>query len=393
MNYQPGKNPIIKNLMPGLTEKGKIKIGRKKAPQDGKNYQLPEKLEHFVVTTLERDATNNFIRDESIHKLLGDKPKRIPIQLLFNDIVLNLQSRYSCYSGKTLWCSGDGEFAFRQKPKTNDRDQVGCPCYRSEPKFNGDNNDGKGKCKINCTLSCIIEGAESVGGVWKFRTTGYNSYVGLLGSLILIHTKTGGFLCGLPLALTIQPKVATDPIDGKSLTIQVVGVEFDGSMQKLRDTTLKLAQQSAEFNQRMISVETEVRKMISVDSDLVDQAGDIVDEFAPENNTPETPTLPVVEDAPKPIDTPTGQAPAVINTSPGQAPAPIDTPTGQQQASDKPGEKAAVKRGRKPAAAVATQQVPQTPAPATPSVPVPQRGAEQIEMPNIPQSDEIFDLY
>jgi len=276
------RSPLVKNLCPGLMERGKIKIGMKGAVRQGANstYQMPVKLDYFLVTTLARGDDGNFLKDLEIHKLIGDKPKEIPIRLLFDDIGQNFQSRYACYYGKTLFCSGDGEYADQQKSAQDlTRIEVHCPCYRQDPTFKGDDGKGSGKCKLNGTLSCIIDEAGGVGGVWKFRTTGFNSTGGIMSSLALIKSLTGGILAGIPLKMVTAPKVATNPTDGKSVTIQVVSVIFAGTVSDLHHGALKIAQENADFRARIANVEKEVQKLLSIDSELVDQAGDITDEF------------------------------------------------------------------------------------------------------------------
>jgi hypothetical protein len=95
---------------------------------------------------------------------------------------------------------------------------------------------------------------------------------------------TGGILAGIPLVMTIQPKVATNPIDGKSQTIQVVGIEYAGTMDDLQNGALKLVQKNAEYRARLGNVQQEVRQLISVDAGADrDDASDIVDEFHPED--------------------------------------------------------------------------------------------------------------
>jgi hypothetical protein len=283
MQYEPGKSPLIRNLLPGLTEIGKIKIGKKGTARPTSagtgTWRPPVKLDHFIVTGLERDAADNdnFKVDVQIMKILGEKPRKIPIRLLFDSVEANFQSRYSCYRGKTLFCSGDGEGAFQTNEKGL-KVWIQCPCGREQPGYKGQD-----KCKINGVLSCIIDGADVVGGVWKFRTTGYNSTVGMQSSLCLIRSLSGGLLAGLDLDMTIQKKVGTDP-DGKSVTIEVVGVLFRGSIQALQKKSLEIASTNAEFRVRLAHVEEEVIKMIGVDSELVDQAGDIVEEFHPEQS-------------------------------------------------------------------------------------------------------------
>jgi hypothetical protein len=337
MEYEPGKSPLICNLMPGLTEVGKIKIGRKgeeRVSQSGGKWRVPVKLDHFVVTTLERDKTDNFVVDQKIMKDLGPEPKKIPIRLLFDSIEANFQSRYSCYKGKTLWCSGDGRGAFRTNEK-GVKDPVTCPCGREQP-----THKGPEKCKINGCLACMIDGADTIGGVWKYRTTGYNSTVGIMSSLSLIRALSGGLLAGLSLDMTIQPKVGTDP-DGKSVTIQVVGVVFRGGLVDLRKKTLEIASQNADFRARLANVEAEVVKQIGVDAELVDQAGDIVDEFHPEGDTAPTlqppgtpqapeqpPTAAVVQPSPAAPEAPKrgrGRPPAAAKAPEAPAPAPERT--------------------------------------------------------------------
>mgnify|MGYP001317446236 CR=1 FL=1 len=342
------RSPICKNLIPGLTERGKIKIGCKGAMRKssaGNPYQQPVKLDHFIVTTLERSQDGNFVKDETIHKIIGDKPKEIPVMLMFDDIALNFQCRYACYNGKTLFCSGDGEFA-DQLTEQKTRKEVSCPCYRHEPTYTG-----KDKCKINGTLSVMIQGVNHVGGIHKFRTTGYNSTVGILSSLTLIRSLTGGYLAGLPLKMTIQPKVCTSPVDGSSQTVYVVGVEFAGSLSDLQQKTLQIAQGNAEFKARMLNVENEVRKLISVDASLIDEAGDITEEFYPDEE-PET----LAE-------------PAGTVTESAETPAPTETPAPAKN-----------KRKRKSAAAEPSQSEP---------APDPESEPEQIQN---PVGDADFDI-
>jgi hypothetical protein len=289
IEYAPGHSPIIRNVIPGLPEIGKIKIGAKgseRTAASGEKYQIPVKFDHFIVTTLERGSDNNFLRNEDIHKSLGDKPKSIPIFLPYENLELNFQSRYACYTGKTLWCSGDGQAAFRLAPGKTEREQVSCTCERCSPTY-----QEKDKCKMHGTLGCIVRGATSIGGIWKFRTTGYNSTTGLTASLAYLQLQTGGHLARIPLLLKIRAKAATNPVDGKPVTIQVVGVEFDGDTKELEKTVLQIIQKDAEFRRKLIAVERETQKLLSVDAVLVDEAGDIQEEHFPEEQQPSQPEL------------------------------------------------------------------------------------------------------
>lgn len=301
---------MIKNLCPGLVELGKIKIGNKGAvrkSQGGNDWQAPQKLDHFLITTNERGADNNFILDESLHKIFGDAPKSIRVMLIYDDISLNFATRYICYYGKTVFCSGDGECAQRLQ-KDGSHKEIACPCERQDPKYAGEDGKGKGKCKINGILSVVIDGAQTVGGVWKFRTTSYNSVVGILSSLAMIQRITGGRLAGIPMVMTVSPKTVANPLDGKQQTIYVVGLQYAGTMVGLRDTGYRIAMDEAKHGISMNRIEEDAMLMLAHKpvggaglGDDLDQ--DVIDEFYPEESKPDAPGLVGASDANKPATT------------------------------------------------------------------------------------------
>ena len=297
---------MIKNLCPGLQEVGKIKIGNKGAVRksaSGNDWQAPQKLDHFLITTLERGKDNNYIVDERLQeKFGGEGCKSIPVRLIYDDISLNFASRYICYYGKRVFCSGDGEEAQRLQ-QNGSYVARGCTCGRQDPKYAGDNgsngadnvggNNGKGKCKINGILSVIIDGADSVGGVWKFRTTSYNTVVGIMSSLALISRITGGRLAGIPLNMTVSPKTTQDPVGGGQVTVYVVGLTFAGNMEILRNTGYQIAMDEAKHGISMKEIESRAMIMLShtpTGGGLGDDTDtDVVEEFYPEEANPRGP--------------------------------------------------------------------------------------------------------
>jgi len=283
---------MIKGLIPSLPERGKIKIGVKGKmirSQRGNEFQPPQKLDHFVVTTLQRGEDGNFVPDDTLMQRLGDKPTEIPVRLLYDDPTLNFPTRYACFVGRVLWCSGDGEVATRLTETPQDiasgtkqrpRD-VSCPCHRSDPAYTG-----KDKCKMNGSLSVLIEGAGGIGGVWKFRTTSYNSIVGIMSAMTFIRSLTGGVLANIPLKLRVQPKQTTAP-DGSQVVVYIVSLEFDGDMAGLQTIAHGIALDRAKMNVSIQHVEEEARRMLalagSANAPLPgDDADDIVEEFYPE---------------------------------------------------------------------------------------------------------------
>lgn len=273
----------IKNLIPVLMEYGKIKIGRKgKLVRD--KFRMPEKIDHFIVTTMDKDETDNYIVDESIMSKL-ENDKEIPVTLLYNDISLNFQSRFVCYRGMTRYCSGDGESAMRLT-KDNRYEEIICPCERCEPTYPGEDSSGKGKCKKTGCLSVLIRGAEIVGGVWKYRTTGVNSVRAITASLLLIKDQTGGLLAGIPLSMIIRPKMTTNPIDGKPVKIHIVTLIYKGNPESLREIAYNIAEIEARHRLKIGSVEEDVRRMLlSAPDEAVIGEDEIehVEEFHPED--------------------------------------------------------------------------------------------------------------
>ena len=92
---------------PMLAEVGKIKIGGKgkqTVSQKGKVFRLPEKYDHFVVTTNFKDiSTDRYIPDTELMQKIAEMTKQdpdnlklIPVTLLFDDPNLNFMVRFSC---------------------------------------------------------------------------------------------------------------------------------------------------------------------------------------------------------------------------------------------------------------------------------------------------------
>jgi len=279
-NFRPNQ---IANLIPALMERGKIKIGEKGEmirSKQGNQFQPPQKLDHFRIVGMMRGPDDNFIRDEEIHQLYGDAPTELPVRLLYDDMLLNFVCRYSCFQGMVAWCTGDGIRAKRVAGQGKYQ-MVECPCERQNPEYHG-----REKCKINGALSVIIDGAESVGGVWKFRTTSYNSVVGILSSLTLIKSVTGGPLAGVPLMLRVTPKTVIAPGTNRVQTVYVVGLEYRGTFEKLREIGYTMALDRQKHQIRMEDIEKDARRLIAYDSDMMDE--DVVPEFYPEQVSTET---------------------------------------------------------------------------------------------------------
>ncbi|MCK5600680.1 hypothetical protein KAR91_02355 [Candidatus Pacearchaeota archaeon] len=218
----------IKNLNKRLVETMKIKIGGKgeerKKRNSNEKYRLPVKWDHFKVTTLEKNSTDNFIPEKGIMDLLGDKPKKLDILLLTDDIDKNFQTAYACYQGSKLFCMGDGETAERRFEEKGEIVRNPGPCNTETCEI-----FKSGACKPSGILSGMLPQAEKVGGVAKFRTHSWNSIINITSSLEAIKLITGGVLFGIPLTMELIEKQTEE--HGK---VKVVNIVYNGSMEKLQ---------------------------------------------------------------------------------------------------------------------------------------------------------------
>ena len=280
----------IKGLTPQLAERGKIKIGglgdeRKKRDGSG-TFMLPVKYDHFVITTMQRDAAGRFMPDADLMAKInptGAKLVELPVRLLYDDGDLNFMTRYSAYQGSRCWCSGDGEVAQRLTGQNGKYGPVECPCERLEADYKG-----QPRCKPLGTLQVLLEGVDRVGGVWKFRTTSWNTVNAILSSLALIKTITGGPLAGIPLTLVLSPKTVTTP-DGKSMVAFIVSIEYRGPEQELAELGYEIARKRIERRVKMETVEVEARRLLVAphEEPAPDQA-DTAAEFYPDPEAAET---------------------------------------------------------------------------------------------------------
>lgn len=276
---------MIKNLVAGLSEAGKIKIGKKGAmvkSKKGVEFRPPQRLDHFVLTTTARDENGDYIKDESLMKKLKSREDAmlnkdgeligLPVRMLYNSVDINFNTRYAAYASARCICSGDGEIA-----KTRDGRSIPCPCLKLDAGY-----EGKDKCKIAGKLSVIIDGVDFVGAAHVFRTGSFNSVRSILGSLSLIQAASNGLLAFLPLWLIVTPKAATTP-GGQTTTIQVVSVIYRGTLDELRQKTLELSKTKAQFLVEIQNAEQTARQLISESVESDEEQASIAEEFYPDS--------------------------------------------------------------------------------------------------------------
>ncbi len=293
----PGIKPsrMIKNLNPVLMECGKIKIGGKgetKKSRNGNDFRAPVKFDHFVVTTMNKTENGDFEPDTEIMGKLGfgqtrkpelqsiegdyeivDRvaagPTRIPVRLPHDSTELNFPTCYAYYDSAKCQCRGDGEIAVTAEGETIECNPETCKHF------------GQKKCKPNGVLSVILDDAPMVGGVYKFRTTSWNSINNLIASMEFIRRLTNGMLAGLPLMLTLTPKHTTIPGTKMPTTIYMVNLEYRGSLAAMAEArrealeTRKMMKYSIEDFEKLAIAELEA-------PEDPEEAKDIQEEFYPE---------------------------------------------------------------------------------------------------------------
>lgn len=292
----------IKNLEPRLGEIGKIKIGglnpekRKNRTGDG-FHQLPVRYDHFVITHCHRGPDGNLVPNDEIMKLIGDKCKDLEILLLYNDPELNFPTSYAWYDGKKRMCQGDGATAQRRGAKDGKANgtfsTIACPCEKLEK-----DEKGGSLCKPYGILSVMLPQIDQIGGVFTFRTHGWNSVTAIMSSLELLANLTRGHIAMIP-----KLKLVLKPIAGEHGDVFVANIVFTGKLSDLYDAAFKVRELEAGQETRLMLLEknaSSAAEQMMRNEDPAEEAV-IAEEFYPAaDGTPcDTETGEVIEDQQK----------------------------------------------------------------------------------------------
>lgn len=267
---------MIKGIVPTLAEGGKIKIGGlgpKKTSSRGNEFRAPVKLDHFLVTTTQRNAAGDLIIDTAIMEALpkgsDGKCREIPIVLHDDDIERVFPTTLALYTGKKLACRGDHETAVRYEMKNGERTgnvkEMKCPCDFLNAKT-------QPVCKPHGTLHCSIRipGHAVAGSVYKWRTTSLISIQRMIGSLQQILSICGT-LTGVPLQLVLEP-IQVTPVGAPASTVYCCHVELRAAdIQQVQ----RQAIESAQMRQK-------VRALVSYTPPAIDESDDEESEVAQE---------------------------------------------------------------------------------------------------------------
>ena len=369
---------LVKGIKGRRPEIGKIKIGLKgeeRKSNNNKTFRPPEKLSHFVVTGLERDARGDFKVDaqlmaeiapkgcpKSTHPSLKDVPAltEIPIELLSDDIGDVISQAYCYYPGKAIAGRCDGETCtwFVDNKGNRLKEPFERPC-------NGEHETKGWKLHTRFDVA-IRSGRARFGGLYTFRTTSEITAEQLVGSLATLKELARGTLQGIPLVMVVRPMQVAP--DGKPTTVYVVHVEARAeSQQKLLQAVAETEEINAKFARRLEAARAEARKLLAAPgTESPEEQEEIAEEFHPE-----VVDAPVVEIAGAPAATAQTESAAAAAKPAATAPAPSSSPTTRARRQPPP---PPARRAAKPEPAPA-----ETPAPTT--EPAPAASAPQDEPP------------
>lgn len=281
-------------LNPRIVELGKIKIGGKsaqeRASRSGGTWRAPVKFDHFVVTTMQRGDGGDLVPDaELLAELARDgyadpdgQVRRLPIQLLSNEIEDVLSVTYLRYRGKKIEAKSDGVTVIRYLDKRNGEPLPAPEVTDWKPEY-ADAKDAKGVplFKLHSTLSCVIASRKARwGGVYKFRTTSRISADQLLSTLTALRSLCNGVLMGLPLNLVVTPRTVNP--NGQTSTVYVVHVELrGGDMQSVMAKAQEVARFQLDNREQITRTQAEYRRLLQA-PESIEETEAAAGEFHPE---------------------------------------------------------------------------------------------------------------
>ena len=267
--------PMIKGIRPQMRERGRITIGKKGDVNASGRGRKTIKFDHFVFTTTEKDEkTDDYILDTKMNERYGDQCREIPVRFLSDDITEIFHTSYAKYTASGIKLRGDGEnWIVYNTDGTRD--------YISDP-------DGKRgflddpDVKPHGILTVLVDGQDSVGSVYRWRTTSWNSINGMLSSLALcakIAERAGGRIAFLPMKLMYSFKWVTPQGQATKKKIPVITCEFRGSIEELQERSRDAMQYLTAGNgDRAQLAEANV---YDAEAETIEEQKDVAAEFAP----------------------------------------------------------------------------------------------------------------
>ena len=263
---------FIPDLTLALPEIGKIKIGRRGDKRTGGGLRLPEKWDHFKIGKLTKDEEGRIEIDKEMTEALGEDKTEIDISLCYDSPGLNMPHFLARFTMSKLACMGNGRKAWQRQEDGTRKEIV---CNRKECKYYKDK-----KCGPYAILSTILTKANRVGGVYVFRTGSWNSIRNIKSSMAFILNRTK-ILAGIPLKLKVRHATAMPNGLNKRVTIYVVNLEYEGTLEQLDKDAIKEIKRRTQLGTNMYELEQMQKGAIveQVKTEMEEDAEEIAGEF------------------------------------------------------------------------------------------------------------------
>lgn len=252
-------------------ELGKIKIGERGKPNKGGKSYLPKKLDHFLVTTMEREGGDGpFVRNEAVHSHpeVGDEPRELFGTLMYPTVEGNFHSEMTHYEGRRQVSSCDG----CTRTITATGESVTCSRLRG----------GDCPCKPYGRLQIQLDAQPEMGGFFVFRTTSWASVNNIQTALEQIYREFGT-LYRAPVKLFMQKtedKYTNEKGEDVTSSSWKVGLVLRMSPTDARRFLKSQAQEALQTRKELLLESGVVQAALGA-ADL-EEAEEIAEEFFPE---------------------------------------------------------------------------------------------------------------
>lgn len=212
-------NKLQRSAMP-LPEAGRIKIGDKKvSDKSGKEY--PVSLDYFRATGT---FANHF------HKVFGDKPDKITIVFISDDITASCNEEFACWENGKRWGYGDGENFTVWDSRGGDNGKGGyVQVTKDSPLLKGKQWDRM------LTLRFVIPEMQGILGHWVFSTKASKTTIPSIVEAFDFVKERVGTVAGVPFELVVEKTKGYSPGEAKQYSkVKLVPCFSEQYMEKVR---------------------------------------------------------------------------------------------------------------------------------------------------------------
>jgi len=264
---------------------GYLSIGEVSKPADPNKKGYPKSLNHFRV----RGKNNTpCLYESEFTRVFGDKPTRIPIAFISDDLKEVCNQQYENWDNGKNWGSGDGEtFKVWDTTAINKTTGAATGAFIEVDSKHHLVQQWKreGKWKERLTMTFVIPKITSVLGVWKFQTGGSKSSIPEIVKAFDWIKEKASTVKYFPFDLIVESHVGKNPGEAKQWKIvKLIPSAGQESLQSIRQM----------FSSGRMNELGNTALFVLSDSDIKQIA-----ESAPQvqtiDNTPQIESKPVVE--------------------------------------------------------------------------------------------------